>query len=78
MVKKMKWTLSKRRMWYKLSGIPVWLHTHCTTKGKHWITGWKCTKCHMSITEQDNKNGKILGEYTISTLDPDAFKVYNK
>ena len=32
----------------------------------------------MSITEQDNKNGKILGEYTISTLDPNAFKVYNE
>ncbi len=82
----MKWTLHKRRMWYKLTGIPVWLHTHCINKetelpifkDKFWVEGWKCKNCHMSITEQDHKNGKILGEYTISTLDPDAFKVYKE
>ena len=77
----MKWSLSKRRMWYKLTGIPIWLHTHCVNKEtqkpiykkKSWIEGWKCKDCNMTITQQDELSRKILGEYTINTLDPKAF-----
>tara|TARA_Y100001970_G_C14242719_1_gene865920 strand:+ start:2232 stop:2468 length:237 start_codon:yes stop_codon:yes gene_type:complete len=77
----MRWSLKKRRMWYKLSGMPVWLHTHCVNKktelplfkDKFWVEGWKCKDCNMTITEQDEFNRKILGEYTINVLDPKAY-----
>ena len=28
----MKWTLKARKLWYKLTGDPVWLHTKCVKK----------------------------------------------
>jgi hypothetical protein len=28
----MKWTLKSRKLWYKLTGKPVWLHSKCVKK----------------------------------------------
>ena len=77
----MSWTLKKRRMWYKLTGQPVWEHKSCVNKQTDlpifleptWIVGWRCPKCNIATDQEDFFQRKTLGKYLLCELDPDNF-----
>ena len=81
----MRWTLKKRKMWYRITGKPVWYHKRCVDYSQHegseslfkkgkWVIGWRCPHCSMTVDSEDYFQGKKEGEMTMEKLDPNYRK----
>jgi hypothetical protein len=86
----MKWTLRARRLWYKLTGEPVWLHTKCVNKlatttsditnnfhKRFWVIGYHCPHCNIDVEAEDYYCNRPAGEWTLSKLNP-AYKMFSR
>jgi len=75
------WTLNKRKMWYKLTGQPVWKHTSCINKKSElplflepsWVVGWECPVCKIKTDQEDFFQRKPIKDYILAELDPENF-----
>ncbi len=78
------YSLEQRKMWYRLTGQPIWLHAHCINRNGNknitaqnplwkqpfWVVGFHCDQCDMGIEDEDFYAGRTVGEMTLYKLDP--------
>ncbi len=90
----MKWTLKARKLWYKLTGDPVWLHTKCVNKKAFphninskpddhfhkpfWVIGYHCPHCEVNIEDEDYYCNRPAGQYTLHKLDPVNYNMFSR
>ena len=84
----MRWSLKARKLWYKLTGQPVWFHTKCVNKlasnlsdknfhKPFWVIGYRCPNCDIDIEAEDYYCNRQMGAWTLQKLNP-AYKMFSR